>query len=766
MNFFFTSAVALTVPVALMAGNLKPAEAPVGRVNGKMEVKPSPSIDFLKAPSSGHNVFFEGFEERPEGITMSAREWLPRGWLDESKSGHTPTSTGHNLTWQVLDEDSKQTIGPVVYASAHEGYCFAYIMADVAYGDHTELDVQDEWLITPSATPGAEDWFYFKLWFNPGWTVYNRAADDFTGQNNSLEVYLSEDDGVTWKKVWSLIDDYIGPNFTQEQLRASLIDTQNEYHSIYVNVHEYMGKSLKFAFRYFGSLGLPMAVDNVALGFPAPDASYTIPKEAFKQGLSPAVEYPVNPRMYIPYDHEMTWVNTSKEYLNNEWAYVAAGGENATAVTKDLVTPPYALHAVCPTPTLTSFFESASTDPFCVGYDYMQAGGILYGNDDSGYEGEFGVGFYDITEPGHSIRFNSEYISFNPDIDLAWEKIQGLPDGSVDVDGICNMYYYGGVPYGFDYVDMVALVKETLDPDSRIFCHVFGVNDNGELTGSIASTVLYGKDIPAADPTSYVNLRFKFDVPVFVDTNILVMLTNPCRNEDGEVAYQGNIVFPFVKSVKNPGNSLVYQWVNTEYTGYFDGFFNLNSFPFDNGRFGGLLMNLGVSYSDMELVEDKSLVIPASGGSETLKLRAHHLPERWTLTTDGVTPAKGITHEAALDEVAGFYNVTINFAPNDTPEAIDGTLRIASPGSYVDVPLTQASGIDAIRTDSTVKVASCGDEIAVDGAYGDVAIYNAAGAMVACKAASGHRTVINISTLPKGVYIVRVDGSTSVKIVR
>lgn len=750
-----------------------PAHKPI-RMNAISRV---PSIAQAKAFAGARNTFFEGFESRPEGFTMSTREWLPDGWQDVSKSGHTATSTPHNLTWQVLDEDSKNLIGPVVQNGAHEGYAFAYIMADVAYGDHHDLDVQDEWLITPSIVPLDEDWLYFKLFFSPGWTLYNRTTNDFTGQNNSLEVYVTEDEGENWEKVWSLIDDHITKEYTDEQLRASLIDVENKaYTSMYVDIHRFAGKTVKFAFRYFGNLGLPMALDNVAVGVPEPIASYTVPYAALKQGVSPNVNYPANPRLYIPYGHEMTWLNTSTDVLRNEWTYADADGTMLTSSEKNLVTPAYDTFATVPTPTLTGYFESNATEPFRPGFSTMQAGGILAGKDIANpaagevpYEGEFGVGFYDITEPGHQIVVSSEYIGFNPDIDLAWEKIQGVPDGAVDIDGICNMYFYGGAPFGFDYVDVVALIGETVDAEARMIARVFEISDNGAIGEEIGYTVLEGKDIPAADKTSYVNLRFKFPVPVNVSSNFLVMLTNPCRDGNGEVAYNGNIVFPYVKSINNMGNTLLYEWVYTEQTDWYDGFFNLNEFPLNGGRFGGILMTLGASYSDMELMEAKEVDVPADGGTETFKIKAHHNAERWALTFDGVTAPEWISHTATYDEATDTYDVTLTVGENPGSESIDADLYIVSPGSAVSVPFTQPGSQNSLKTidaPESVGITTSGNDIVVTGAYGAVKVYDVAGVLVAHATANGGRVAINAAHLPKGVYVVRVNDSVTGKIVK
>lgn len=182
-----------------------------------------------KAAQASKNTFFEDFEERPEGMGDYYDEWLPAGWEDMSKSGQTVPEEGeyrHNLTWRVMSNDSRSN-SPTCFNYAYEGECFAYIMADVAYNDYVDLKTQDEWLITPAVTPQTEDWLFFRLCFNAAWTVYNRTANDFTGINNSLEVYATVDEGKTWDRLWSLVEDEIKPNWTDEQLREELTNWDN-----------------------------------------------------------------------------------------------------------------------------------------------------------------------------------------------------------------------------------------------------------------------------------------------------------------------------------------------------------------------------------------------------------------------------------------------------------------------------------------------------------------------------------------------------------
>ena len=178
-------------------------------------------------------------------------------------------------------------------------------------------------------------------------------------------------------RILSLIDDEIKTKYSEDDLRADLITRNRDYEPIYVNIKPYLGKQVKFAFRYFGNLGLPMAIDNVAVGVPMPVSSYVVPGAALRQGISPMGEYPVEPRLYIPSGTELSWVNTSIDVMRNEWSYSDASGAIQKSDVFNLVTPAYEFGSEHATPSLQGFFESRESEIFQSRFAKMQAGGSL-----------------------------------------------------------------------------------------------------------------------------------------------------------------------------------------------------------------------------------------------------------------------------------------------------------------------------------------------------------------------------------------------------
>lgn len=631
-------------------------------------------------------TFFEGFESRPGGYGNSADEWLPDGWQDLSKSGETVSNDRHNLTWRVLENQSRAN-APTCANYAFEGDCFAFIMADVAYGTHLDLKEQDEWLITPAMTVAHEDWLNFQLFYNAAWTVYNRAANDFSAQNNTLEVYASTDDGKHWAKIWSLIDDEIRVKWTDKELRDLLTGTP-EFTPIFVNLKDYEGQQVKLAFRYFGNYGHPMAIDNVMVGVPEPQAKYVLPGGFFKQGLSPHIDYPQKPSLLIPHLTEATWLNKCSNFLSCDWTYTAADGSAATSQATDLITPAYAIGSVASTPSLTASFESRVSTPWQQGHTRMQAGGILSGSDDSGQISEFGISHYDISDPTHRFVITRDLVGFHRDLDLQWEMRLGRMDGSLDVAGYANFFAASPVAYGFDFVDMVAYVPDPLDSDGMLQLQIYKLDREGMPEQLLGETWIDASNIPF-NATNYVNFHFTFPVPVYVPANsdIITLLVHSEREKD-------EIYLPYVKT-QNPeklGNSLLYVWAYDNNLGdWYDTFYNLNNMALnDDYYFGGLVQSLGASYSDMTLTEGpQSIVVPKEGGDFTFKVDATHPSERIKLTENGCYEPEWATYTIGED-----CTVNVHIGPAAANDDVATQLHIVSPGSRVSIDVLRTGDPD------------------------------------------------------------------------
>lgn len=720
-----------------------------------------------KAPAGSQNTWMEDFEGRPDSPAKSMQDWLPEGWQDISKKGNTPPTdnTRWNLTWQVTTNDFVSMHNPSGPACAYDGNAFAYIIADVAYGNHTDLDEQDEWLITPATVATGEDWLYLKLMYNPGWTVYNRENNSFDGLNTSLQVYASTDDGANWTLIWDLVEDEIKQKYTEDELRAELSRFDAEYRPIYINIKDYLDKPTKFAFRYYGRAGAPMAIDNIAVGVPQPVAKYVVPNGFFFEGVSPNFDYPSEPKMMIPFGTEAAWANKSTDIFRSEWNYADASGAATLWNEETLITPAYERLQTVDTPILTGYFESRASKPYTLRHSKMQAGGILSGSDSEGYVGEMSAAVYDIFDckVAYTPKADGNGIfSLNKDIDDAWELRLGKEPGVLDILGFALYCPKTDHPFGFDFVQMSAYITETLPDDARLEVRVVSLNENGEPVSLLGVSELFGKDITETDPDVPAALRFQFPTPVYADSDIMIVIS-------GLRDCEGALKFPYLwtmnPDVKANSYVIMSEWdsitqTEAEYFG------DLSTLMIPQGYFAGLIMNFGASYSWMELEGDNSFVVPQEGGSKEFRIKACHKPERWRLTDNNVTVCDWASFEAEYDEASETYTVKVIAQPNTTAAERKGDLFLSSPGSRVVFAVDQKSAVEGISADSSSSVKFNGNEIIVAGGKESLELFDISGRLIATAALDGTVSAIDARSLPKGIYIVKVDGKASAKIIK
>lgn len=545
-------------------------------------------------PIVHENSYFEDFEDCDGNYY---HEWLPYGWEDRSAVGHEGLNpenwqSQQNLTWQV--GALSQGTGHPAYAG---DYC-AFINVSTAWSGHPNEE-QDEWLITPSVGVKANEYLFFQYSFSPGWTLWNRQAWDYSGQNNTLEVHISTDGGETWKKLWDCLE--MAKAMSDAELEADRSTTDHPYRPVYIDLADYADQKVRLAFRYVGINGQGMSIDDVTVGLPIPVARYVLPEGVYREALSPRMTYPKNPVLWAPAGEELTWESRAENAQQYHWTYEAPTVEEdkLTSASLNLTTPAYTAGTTVDVPTLQVTFGQNKSLVFSDNYRRMQIEGSRYDVDEEGQEQNFGIANYDFLDPNAYVGFNRTF-GFDQDSYDKWSGLCGRLVYTVVPSCAISAYSAPLKPY---YVTSVyANVKvEAIDPATEISCDVWVTDETGQyITECIANGHLMATEIESLYPGDEQNgswsvMRFDFsDQPIYVDRKIYVMIGG--FNLDTDAVY-----FPGISTSTAENKAESYFGVidyNDDANGIFK-LFDVNSYNIGTtGRrhIAGFLFGLDASY--------------------------------------------------------------------------------------------------------------------------------------------------------------------------
>lgn len=215
-------------------------------------------------------LYYEGFEGyATEGKDLN---WIPSDWTKKIAPGNEPTDEmiAHNInnTWYCYyTGDGHFT--PVT----PDGQCDAFI--HFAYSESTyglEPVAQDEWLISPSVQMAATGEHYLDFLLAASFMDCYDVDNDFNWSTltfsqrvvvNTMKVMASDDDGETWTQVFDLADDVLS-KLTDRECYDTELTSITKYK---VDVSQYAGKKMKFAFRYVRNAGNWIGNSMVVDGF-------------------------------------------------------------------------------------------------------------------------------------------------------------------------------------------------------------------------------------------------------------------------------------------------------------------------------------------------------------------------------------------------------------------------------------------------------------------------------------------------------------------
>ena len=690
------------------------------------------------------NTFFEGFEQWPGG-----KGWLPEGWKDESKVGHTDPVGYYDqdLTWQITN--SQTSMMPV-----YEGKASAYIQVSNYYSN-TPFEMQDEWLITPAITVKEQDYLFFYLLYSPAYTCYNREADNFTAENSHLEVHVSEN-GTDWLPLWNLLDEV--KKMPESELRENLYSDVEVYTPFYIDLKEWSNKTVHLAFRYVGQNGNSMSLDNVAVGLPVPTTYYLSPLSAMYVGLSPEVTSPKSPYMVLPPYVENIWENVSMNYNKIKWTYYDNNNQIQESNEEKLVTPPYDPSFV-ESPSIQAFFNASASDVYQNDYKQMQIGGSAFGYEDA--EGKkfdfYGLSNYNCMDPNVEVKFNRT-IGFDENSVDKWCGLLGVTPYDFEVRAVANLFGTPASPYVLrnGYLSMFV---QKLRSDAVLTMTVRSVDAEGIPAQILTEATCPASDIHIPSPEAYTYAYFQFPEPIVIDGPVLVEVTGFDTTQD-----QVYIPALFTNTMSNVASAFIS--LITEFGPSYFPLSALNGFT-NNAHVAGIAMSVGAEYPWLEgNGETKVIDAPTEGLTQEIVLSTSTRLEDLVIKSD----AEWVTTTAVeYDLIARQSHLNLVVAENT--EATDrkatitlSTIGVEKPITYTVTQAKSPTSIQQTEQEGTIIVDE--NQLVVCGFHQEnVTIFDASGAKVGVYALDSS-TTIDISSWNEGVYVLLFDNGKTYKIAK
>ena len=750
--------------------NLKKSTLPVRvKSTGKLYASTAPTLD-------------EGFE----GYDGTAYDWIPANWQDVSKATPAHTAPGAdsklmNLTWETTGGS---------FAAPNSGKYMARVQVSIANAEQgINEEAQDEWLITPAITVTDGSYLNFYLSYSPAWTRINMATGDFTGKNNILEVLISTDNGAKWTKVWDVMEDAM--KYTDDELWEDAMTMTHPYIPVLINLKDYVGKPIQVAFRYVGQSGESMSIDDVLIGKVSPVASYEDPENLMPIGLSNDGYNLRETSALYPAYQEVSWFNSSLMANGYSWEYAdpnssfdiesGTSSSSSFADTENLVAPkyPFGLFA---TPTLTASLDGTPSE-YRSNVKSFQAGGNSDEYDQTGQISRlWGTALYDIdclaknASTGATGMYSTDVFGFGNSVENVWQTIitnNNMGTTSKFV-GLATIVPKPEVPYMLSYLYAFLSTKgdNKMDPASKLKISVYQMTDNGQIMTDkiLATSTCTGADIAANNDVALFFLQRQDgelveDINLTVSTGLYIEMTMESN------AATDNVALRTLLAKEELGMEEFDPIVHLNVDGE-DKYLNGSALTFGDGLYAhAYVINLGVTNNWLFERNGKNTYdgIPAEGGSCTFNMNSlFEMGAMANISGEGMYDWWDVSF-GEYDIQTGNQDMTFTFQP--LPDGVDDRrcmARVSSPGvAEVQYYMSQLrhGGVESIATSaSSVKV--LGNNFVVSSTVANaVKVYNVSGQLVASANVDG-TAVIPAANLAKGLYILRFNDNTVVKVMK
>ncbi|MDR0505810.1 MAG: T9SS type A sorting domain-containing protein [Dysgonamonadaceae bacterium] len=702
---------------------------------------------------------FEGFEAWDE----EAWDWLPDGWTDESKAGSTSDLSSvnnerYNFTWRTC------TGG--LYTDPSKGRYCAGVQFAMSFNILNGTDTieyqppmpQDEWLISPSVTVKQSDYvFAFDLNYDPFWARVDYYFDEedgmyfeFNAMHTVVEALISDDGGATWTKKWDNREDAF--SYTEDELWDII---GPPWLRVSIDLQEYINKDIKVAIRYWDDGGESVFVDNITVGYFAPDASYRRPEGYLISGLSKDY-YALQSNIIIGNAYTPTkWMGKVENQESVSWKFNKNNGDLFQEYNgqNPIVSLPAGTYGYYQTPILTATGKGGATE-FQLGIEGEENLMSLGGNNNYVINTEeklFGVGNYDL-------QYGFAYDNTLNAEDLAEIGV---------FTGIANYFEKPAAKYMFETF-YVHAGNVTTKPDEPVKLNLYAVNEDYSVGDIIATSETYPEDFILGDNDDgfqYYTIPFKFKVIdpetgletesyIEMDSNFLAKFYN---YESADIFYQYD---------SHPTGD-IYAYADFE-----EGIIPLGSTSF--------LFDMDAIFPFLVALNDQPnpghYAAPDNGGTKEFQISSY-----WQLEDGGCWLKEELPEWISIGEpvynaVSSNYTLSVSVAA--LPVGVTGrnaSITLQSWGCEMTLEIKQGdalwSSFNPVNSSKNIKIVSSGDsfQLAYPEGIVSVAVYNVAGQKVGEYALTSSGTFsIPTANLSRGIYILKFAGKTNetVKVVK
>ncbi len=628
---------------------------------------------------------FEGWD----GVDF---DWLPDGFEYKHDSGREDAEV-----WGITPDYAFQGM-----LGGLTGNCIS-INYDMGY--------VDEWLIFPEVTLGENmmltlDVFNDGIWYfsmeNIDWESFEYIGDKIIAYDQ--QVMISEDGGKNWKVLKSLAED-----FMDKDLEQLYDETTNALSQVSVSLADYAGKTVKLAFRYFGTDGNLGVIDNIFIGNLPLEVSYNNPFGTLFFGMSKESSSLNTSILVGPVYRDMVFENTTYEDdATYVWNYF---GPESSWEQSDDVDLEVAYHTDYSSefatynnlyymPTLTGSAPGYSEGSFTRG-QYLQAGGkgqyLAQTSTGDNRLIDFGLSVIDPATEG-SATFTDQLVpifGYSGDSDSYWTRYtfdeEGDENNYVKMTSYMDYFFNSENPVVIRGVHASAFAR--LSEGARMMAEIIPLSDEGILLDPLATAYCGYADmtvLPTNGTNDFVSLNFTFDAPIIMSSDVcsayIVRISG--FNDPENVEYFN----PIMSSNPNP-DEYALGWIQK--TIVMDGNARESMTPVINytGSLIAFYIMLDAEFpwlegpESVELERNGIATVAFDSSVDGADLSFENLPDWLEAKAEGIYDKTTVTFQAPLtDQIKGSAEVTVK-----------GT----GVSHVITVKADEGSAVNVIGTDSS-----------------------------------------------------------------